>query len=510
MARDRLAAMRAQQAAAGGGVAYGGGTGAGNNGYGDHMYPTQQTSAVDYAVTEYEQAAPGGRAPDTVQVTGAAYSTPPVLQAPTDSAYGQTGGAYGQTGGAYDQAGSTYGQTGSAYGQTGSAYGQTGGAYPQTSSAYGQTGSAYPQTGSAYPQTGSAYPQTGSAYGQAGGAAAQPDSYEMQQRGTTTADPYGAADMGAGGAGGAGADGAYGTGAAGSYAVNMPSDASTGNTFFAAIGNIQDMIRQIDQNINRIADLHSRSLNNVGESAQLAAEQELAGVAQETSSLTNSVKNKIKTLESEALKVPTSGPAPEGVDRNVRLTQIGAVKNRFKETILRYQEVEKAYRTKYRQRAERQLRIVKPDATQDEIQGVLEGESGGQQIFSQALMQSNRQGEARGALREVEERHTDIRRIEMTITELAQLFQEMSILVEQQDEQLNVIKDHAQHTEQEVTAGRQHTDKAVISAKRARKKRWICFWILVVFICIVIAVVVGAVCGSGVCKSDSSNNNSGK
>ena len=103
---------------------------------------------------------------------------------------------------------------------------------------------------------------------------------------------------------------------------------------------------------------------------------------------------------------------------------------------MRYQEVEKAYRTKYRQRTERQLRIVKPDATQAELQSALEGEASGQQIFSQALMNSNRQGEARGALREVQERHTDIQRIERTITELAALFQEMSILVEQQDEQL--------------------------------------------------------------------------
>ncbi|WFD02381.1 hypothetical protein MOBT1_001063 [Malassezia obtusa] len=230
----------------------------------------------------------------------------------------------------------------------------------------------------------------------------------------------------------------------------MP-DGNSGS-FFSEISSIQDAIRQIDQNINRISELHSRSLNNVGEASQLEAESQLTALAQETSSLTNGVKNRIKALETEAVKIPASGPAPEGIDRNVRLTQIGAAKNRFKETILRYQEVEKAYRTKYRQRTERQLRIVKPDATQEEIQGALDGSTGGQQIFAQALRNSNRQGEARGALREVQERHNDIQRIEQTITELAALFQEMSILVEQQDEQLNVIKDHAQHTEQEVQA----------------------------------------------------------
>lgn len=363
--------MRAQQAAGSGG--YGGSdVGAGNNGYGDHLFPTQETSGI-----------PTGGQTGLPQANTAVGATPVAT---------------------YSQP-ATYQP---------SAFQQT----PVHQSHIYTESSAPTSTVAAEPQ----------------------NSYEMQPRHTgvvTGADGSGPAT--------------YGAGAPGATAINMPD--GNNNTFFGSISSIQDAIRQIEQNINKISDLHSRSLNNVGESAQVEAESQLTALAQETSSLTNSVKNKIKALEAEAVKIPTSGPAPEGVDRNVRLTQIGAAKNRFKETILRYQEVEKAYRTKYRQRTERQLRIVKPDATQEEVQGALDGQVGGQQIFAQALMNSNRQGEARGALREVQERHTDIQRIEQTITELAALFQEMSILVEQQDEQLNVIKDHAQHTEQEVQAG---------------------------------------------------------
>ncbi|KOS13588.1 sso1-syntaxin-related protein [Malassezia pachydermatis] len=400
--------MRAQQASTAGGYTSPD-VGAGNNGYGDHLYPTQQSTGMPYAP-------PSGAPPMT---TSAVTSTGYVQESePTAS----------------------------------------------------QTRVAPPVAQSAQPLT--AMPEAHTA-----------DAYEMQS--------YAPAS-------GAVAGGSMGNG---SYAIDMPSDVKPANTFFGQISVIQDTIRQIDLNVNRISELHSRSLNNVGEAAQMAAEQELSSVAQQTSSMTNQVKNSIKALEVEANSIKTGTAPPEGIDRNVRLTQIGAAKNRFKETILRYQEVEKAYRTKYRQRTERQLRIVKPDATQAEIQSALDGEQGGQQIFAQALMSSNRQGEAQGALREVQERHSDIQRIERTITELAALFQEMSILVEQQDEQLNVIKDHAYHTEQEIQAGRQQTDKAVVAARRRRKRRWICFWLLVILIIIIIVVVVGAVCGSGVCKA---------
>ena len=70
--------------------------------------------------------------------------------------------------------------------------------------------------------------------------------------------------------------------------------------------------------------------------------------------------------------------------------------------------------------------VVKPDASPDEVKAVVDDDQGGQ-IFSQALMNSNRYGEARSAYREVQERHADIKKIERTLTELAQLFNDVGI-----------------------------------------------------------------------------------
>ncbi|EST08989.1 Target SNARE coiled-coil domain protein [Kalmanozyma brasiliensis GHG001] len=388
MARDRLAAMRAQQA---GGY---GGYGGGNNGYGDHSYPTQQQGA---AQAGYGQPQAG-------------YAAPPQQQPQQQVAYG-----------------------------------------------YGQQQPGY-----------AAQPQPG-AYGapQQGGYAAVPvagqDSYEMQ----SVASEKPAGDM---------------------------------NSFFTDISEIQDTIRLIDENVNKISDLHSRSLNNMDEASAQYAEQQLASIQQETSSLTNAVKNRIKLLEAQTKRVPAGG------DKNVRNTQIGAVKNRFKETIQRYQQVEQGYRQKYRARAERQFRIVKPDATQQEIKAALDDDQNGQ-IFSQALLNSNRHGEAKGALREVQERHEDIKRIERTITELAQLFNEMSILVDEQDDALNVIQEQGQQVETDMNQGLQHTNKAVDSARKARKKRWICFWVIIILIIAIAAVVVAVICTRpGNCGQSNGNN----
>jgi syntaxin 1B/2/3 len=258
-------------------------------------------------------------------------------------------------------------------------------------------------------------------------------------------------------------------------------------TFLNEITELQTSIAAIDDNINKIADLHSRSLNNMDEASAKHAEQQISVLSNETRSLTNAVKSRIQVLATKANKLPP------GKDKNTQESQLGAVKSRFKKTIQRYQEMEQSYRQKYRARAERQFKIVKPEATPQEVQAALEDDSGGQ-IFSQALLNSNRYGEARGAMREVQERHEDIKKIERTIAELAQLFNEVDILLTEQDDQLNVITGHAQAVETDMRAGLDSTNKAVVSARKARKKRVICFWISIIILLIIAGIIAAVVC----------------
>jgi syntaxin 1B/2/3 len=105
--------------------------------------------------------------------------------------------------------------------------------------------------------------------------------------------------------------------------------------------------------------------------------------------------------------------------------------------IQEYREVEAKSREKHRARMERQYKIVKPDATQEEIRYAMDTDQGSQ-VFANALTQSTRYADARNAYREVQERHADIQRIAETMTELQQIFNDLAALVERQDEQIQV------------------------------------------------------------------------
>jgi syntaxin 1B/2/3 len=252
------------------------------------------------------------------------------------------------------------------------------------------------------------------------------------------------------------------------------------SSFYAEISSLQDSIRTFNENVSRIGELHSRSLNNTDDAAAQRNAAQLDELVADTSALSATLKRRVKALERQG---------GSGRDGQIRKQQTALVKSKFVEAIQNYQSVEQQYRTRYKQRMERQFKIVKPDATPEEIKAVVNDESGGQ-IFSQALLNSNRYGESRAAYREVQERHEDIKRIEQTLGELAQLFNDMSVLVEQQDETIQNIETTAATVEKDTEAGLNYTEKAVVSARAARKKRWICFFIVLIIL-IIVGVVVG-------------------
>jgi len=248
------------------------------------------------------------------------------------------------------------------------------------------------------------------------------------------------------------------------------------NAFWNEVTDVQNLTRSYNDNVNRIAELHARSLNNIGDQG---VQQQIEDTVAETRQMAKQLKIRIKALQAQG------GDSRDG---QTRRQQAGLLKTRFQEAIQNYQQVEQRQRAASKQRVERQYRIVNPSATSEQVSAVVNNESGGP-IFQQALMNSQ-QGESRAAYREVQERHQDLQRIEQTIAELAQLFNDMAILVEEQGEQVKAIEATTQNVQVDTEAGLVYTEKAKESAMSARKKRWICFIITLVIV-IIIAIVIG-------------------
>lgn len=81
------------------------------------------------------------------------------------------------------------------------------------------------------------------------------------------------------------------------------------------ISSLQDSIRSFNENVSRIGELHSRSLNNMDDRAAEQNAAALDDLVAETSALSNTLKRRIKSLEAQG--------AP-GRDGQVRKQQVRA------------------------------------------------------------------------------------------------------------------------------------------------------------------------------------------
>jgi syntaxin 1B/2/3 len=131
---------------------------------------------------------------------------------------------------------------------------------------------------------------------------------------------------------------------------------------------------------------------------------------------------------------------------------------------------------------------VNPDVSEQEISSALVDPN--TQIFQQALMSSTRSSQARSKLSEVQSRHNDILVIERKITELAQMFNELGIIIELQNDQIDQIVIQAEDTRDNIAQGLAQVTRATKLAAAVRRRKWWCFIIIVLIIIIIVVIVV--------------------
>lgn len=205
------------------------------------------------------------------------------------------------------------------------------------------------------------------------------------------------------------------------------------DAFWAQVPVVDRTLAKLDAAINEVEATGRDSVRNPGDARYAAAADRATAAADR--------QRKQCTEEVQRLK--------RMVSRNTHDRAI-TVLERYEETLGRQRKIESQINREVKDRAARQYRIVKPDATEREIEQVIRNPD---QVFSQALKGSHRYNQVRRAADEVNKRHQDILKIERTLEELAQMFTEMATLVLKQDDQIVEISEVAVTVEKDIVQG---------------------------------------------------------
>ncbi|KAH6652967.1 t-SNARE [Truncatella angustata] len=261
--------------------------------------------------------------------------------------------------------------------------------------------------------------------------------------------------------------------------------------FLQRISHLREQVSTLATNVNAIASLHQRAL---AESDGGLSAQQLERLVAETNALNQGIRDQLKFLATDASRT-TDG------SKGLKDQQVNTIKNNFERELRNYQTEEGQYRQRYRDQIARQYRIVNPDASEDEVRQATEADWGNEGVFQTAL-RTNRTGQATSVLGNVRARHNELQRIEQTLIELASMFQDLAVLVEQQEVAVQAAEQNAENTTKWTEEGNQHVGKGIKSARNRRKLKWWCLLVSILIIIIIAAVAAGVICGTqGKCTS---------
>lgn len=148
----------------------------------------------------------------------------------------------------------------------------------------------------------------------------------------------------------------------------------------AILNECRDIDRGIDaieRNLERLRFLQQRALDDPDASQNTQTNRELDALGSETMTLYRNFGARIKNIKSQR----ESGDA-----RNA--PQVGKVDRKLKAAINEYQQLESSFRQKLSAQMERQYRIVRPDASEQEVREAIEDTSNNQ-VFTQAVSTSS-------------------------------------------------------------------------------------------------------------------------
>ena len=155
--------------------------------------------------------------------------------------------------------------------------------------------------------------------------------------------------------------------------INGQAPARDPNAILNECRSIDQGIEGIQRNLERLRFLQQRSLDDPDASQTTATNRELDALSNDTMTMYRNFGARLKTIKSQK---------ESGDPRN--RPQVGMVDRKLKNAINEYQQVDRDFRHKLAAQMERQYRIVRPDASEEEVREAVEDTSNNQ-VFSQAV-----------------------------------------------------------------------------------------------------------------------------
>eukprot|EP00435_Cladocopium_sp_Y103_P050516 s149_g15.t1 len=212
--------------------------------------------------------------------------------------------------------------------------------------------------------------------------------------------------------------------------------------FFTGVRELQGLLDKGRDNVKEMGVILEEALQATTQEREAEVSGNLNKLVEETNQHVADVKRGLELLkvrsEEEAAKQPNSAQI------KIRTNMQHAMAKKHQQLLMDFQKAQMTFKRTLEQRQLREMQILMPEASEEQRQELVsEGQTA-------ALMVAKKMAGTHALLldevRRIQDKHKDILRLEQSIADLAQMFEEMAVLVDAQGEMLDAIEVHVNNT----------------------------------------------------------------
>jgi len=267
-----------------------------------------------------------------------------------------------------------------------------------------------------------------------------------------------------------------------------PAAASAGSKalstqFFSDLDTLKKHINQIKEASVRVSDLTQETILATSNEKESELSAEINPLIAETNKKGMFSKKLLQALKEEAGKID------DPQDQRIRKTLLDTLTRKFVEVMKGYQQAQAKYKTEITKKAKRQVQIVKPDATEEEVDAVVRS-GGADQLIQASILKGEASQAVKDMCNTVSQKYNEILLIEKSVMEMHQMFVDLALIVETQGELLDSIEFQVKQTIEYVEEGNVQLAEAIQIQKNLRKRQCYCLLFVLVVIGVIIMIVM--------------------
>mmetsp|Transcript_233 Transcript_233/g.347 ORF Transcript_233/g.347 Transcript_233/m.347 type:complete len:315 (-) Transcript_233:286-1230(-) len=255
--------------------------------------------------------------------------------------------------------------------------------------------------------------------------------------------------------------------------------------FFDEIDGIKGDIEAVKDGTRRIGEINEEAL----EATSTAKEAELSDLLQPLINKTNKKAKRTKTLlgllKEENEKLQESGEI-KASDLRIRENLINTLTRKFIDEMKLYQNAQQKYKQDIKNKVARQVKTIKPDATEEEIENVMRSEGGRDALYKEKVLAGGVNDSINTAYAKTAGKYADVLTLENSVAELHQMFLDFALLTEQQGELLDQIEFQVKSAGDYIEDANVDLHDSIEYQKKIRQKH--CWIILIVLACTIVAL----------------------